>query len=169
MIRPIAPRTLVRAASLATWNLGAWLLAGTTAFADPLDYDSYVRQDPRDFWMSRGDFGWLLMDYGLFALSIVAAGWVARKRPDLWLAVERRLRAPLAALRAAADARGGWDSVTGTLLHAGRILLGVLMLAAWVFVCQWLRHIGLGALAMAGLALAGLVLVRSLRAAEHPA
>jgi len=46
------------------------------AFADPLDYDeAYVRQLMTP-WISNGDFGWLLVDYGLFALFLIMLGWL---------------------------------------------------------------------------------------------
>ena len=41
-------------------------------------------------------------------------------------------------------------------------------LAAWIFFCQWLKHHGLGALAMIGLAFVALLLVRIIKGSEKP-
>lgn len=40
-------------------------------------------------------------------------------------------------------------------------------LAGWVFFCQWLKHVGLGALAMIGLAFVALLLVRIIKGNER--
>jgi len=44
------------------------------AFADPLDYDEAYTHHPITHWMSHADFGWLLVDYGLFAVFLIMIG-----------------------------------------------------------------------------------------------
>ena len=143
-----------------------WMLALSPmrVSADPLDFDSYTRQNPRDFWMSRGDLGWLLLDYGLFALSVILVAWLLRRRPGAWRRLESALYAPFAAIKGRGAMSGGWSTLSGVALYIIHAVLVFLALAAWVFVCQWLRHMGLGAFSMAGLALIGLLLVRALAA-----
>ena len=140
------------------------VLSPLRALADPLDYDSYTRQNPRDFWMSRGDLGWLVLDYGLFAISVILVAWLLRRRPEAWRRLESALYAPFVAVKSRGAMAGGWSTLSGMSLYILHAMFVFLALAAWIFVCQWLRHIGLGAFSMAGLALIGLLLVRALSA-----
>ncbi|RMH52739.1 MAG: hypothetical protein D6682_01360 [Zetaproteobacteria bacterium] len=132
-----------------------------SALADPLDQgEGYATRGVAPSMLDRGDVALLLVDYGVFALAVVALGWVALRRPGLLLRLEQYLRAPFAAIFAAAGRAGG---VAGIVLHLIGVMVVLLALAVWIFACQWLKHAGLGALSMVGLALLALVLVRAIR------
>ncbi len=148
-------------------KIGLWLLLAcwpAALSADPLDKgEAYTtRQGPPD-WMDQIDFALLIVDYGIFALSIIALGWVLLKKPAYLNRLERWLLSPLRAIFSTAKRRGGISEV---LLQTVGGLTAFLSLAAWVFFCQWLKHEGLGALSMIGLAFAALMLVRLLKGNE---
>lgn len=138
------------------------LLLDIRAYADPLDYDEAYTHRPITHWMSHGDFGWLLVDYGLFALFLILLGWLLYAKPAYWQRVENVIRAPFARINRMANARGGFNSTLGILIYCINTLLIFLTLAAWILFCQWIKHEGLGGISMAGLALAAVFLVRAL-------
>ncbi len=136
-----------------------------TAYADPLDRgEAYTtRQGPPD-WMNGVDLTWLIVDYGLFAVVIIALGWVLMRRPHLFAGFESALKAPFAALLA------GAVHLPVILRELAQGIVGLMVLAlivAWVLLCQWLSHIGMGGLSMAGLALEAVILVRLIRGGER--
>ncbi|OIO66249.1 MAG: hypothetical protein CO186_09450 [Zetaproteobacteria bacterium CG_4_9_14_3_um_filter_49_83] len=145
----------------------AWVFGflPSLAFADPLDKgEAYTeRQEPPD-WMDGIDFTWLIVDYGLFALAVIGLGWLLLKRAAWFTAFERVLFSPFRFLLRLASrlpviARELLQGITG--------LLVLLLIVAWVFLCQWLSHHELGAIAMAGLALEAVILVRLIKGTER--
>jgi len=136
-----------------------------TLWADPLDRgEAYTTRAGPPEWMDNIDFGLLLVDYGIFALTLIGLGWLLFKRPDYLLRLESVIRAPFAAIFVAAKRAGG---VTEFMLQMLGGVAVFVALVAWVFFCQWLKHVGLGALAMAGLAFVALLLVRMIKGNER--
>lgn len=135
-------------------------------FADPFDKgEAYTtRQGPPE-WMDSVDFGLLLVDYGVFALMVIALGWLFVKKPTYLNRLESLIRSPFRAIFHTAQCAGG---VNKLILQVFGGLLMFLSLSAWVFFCQWLKHEGLGALSMIGLAFAAFMLVRLLKGDEKP-
>jgi len=136
------------------------------AYADPLDKgEAYTtRKGPPD-WMSGVDFTWLLVDYGLFALAIIGLGWLLVKRPEHFARFEAILCLPFRALLS------GAAKLPILLRELAQGLVGlsaVLLVVAWVILCQWLSHHGFGGLSMAGLALEAVILVRLIKGREKP-
>ncbi len=147
-------------------TLGLLLLIPTPLMADPLDRgEAYTTRGAPPQWMDNIDLGLLLLDYTIFGVTVAALGWLLMKKPTLLLRLENRVRTPFAAIFRAADHAGG---VAGLLLQLVGTVVVFLALAAAVFVCQWLKHIGLGAISMAGLGLLALLLVRVIRGGESP-
>ncbi len=143
----------------------ATTLGASSSWADPLDTgEAYVDRAAPPAWMDKIDFGLLLVDYGIFALTIVAMGWLLIKRSDLLSRLESRIFAPFSAIFAAAKRVGGVGELLLQMVGGMALFLA---LAAWVFFCQWLKHVGLGALSMAGLALVALLLVRMIKGKER--
>jgi len=135
-----------------------------TALADPLDRgEAYTTRSGPPQWMDNVDLGLLLVDYGIFALTLIGLGWLLFKKPEYLTRLEAVVRAPFAAIFAVARRTGG---VTEFVLQLFGGIAVFIALAAWVFFCQWLKHIGLGALAMIGLAFAALMLVRLIKGNE---
>ena len=137
-----------------------------TAFADPMDKgEAYTtRQGPPE-WMDGIDFTWLLVDYGVFALIVVALGWVLTKRISMFERFEAVIYWPFSKLMSLASHL----PIILRELGQGIVGLGILLLVvAWVMFCQWLYHYGLGAVSMAGLALEAVLLVRVIRQGEKP-
>ena len=141
------------------------LLPGV-AFADPLDRgEAYTtRQGPPE-WMDGIDFTWLLVDYGLFALAIVGLGWLLMKRPEQFARFEAVVCWPFSQLLKLAS---HLPVVLRELVQGITWLLVVLLVVAWVILCQWFSHQGFGAIAMAGLALEAVILVRVIKSGEKP-
>jgi len=143
-------------------------LLPTSLLADPLDRgEAYTMRSGPPEWMDNVDLGLLLVDYGIFALTLVALGWLLFKKPDYLHRLESLVRAPFSAIFTAAKRVGG---VTEFMLQMIGGLAVFVALAVWVFFCQWLKHVGLGALAMIGLAFVALLLVRMIKGneREHP-
>ncbi len=142
----------------------AWI---GTAWADPLDAgEGYaLRGGPPD-WMDSVDFGWLIVDYGLFALTVGLLGWLMFAHPARALRWRDALAMPWRALFRAAEALpfGLRELAQGLAVAAA-----LLAVAAWVFFCQWLSSMHLGALAMAGLAMLAVFLVSLMRDGGKPA
>jgi len=145
------------------------LIAGLmpiTALADPLDKgEAYTtRKGPPD-WMSGIDFTWLLVDYGVFAIMVFGLGWVLVKRIALFERFESVIRWPFSFLFSLASHL----PIILRELMQGLVGLAILfVIVAWVIFCQWLSHMGLGAVSMAGLALEAVVLVRAIKQIEKP-
>ncbi|MDX8413042.1 MAG: hypothetical protein R8J85_03050 [Mariprofundales bacterium] len=146
--------------------LAAMLLAGNTqAMADPLDRgEAYTTRQTPPEWMDSVDFGLLLVDYGVFALTLIGLGWLLLKKPHLLYRLETVVRAPFSAIFAAAKDAGG---VLEYVLQLFGIVSIFVALGVAVFFCQWLNHIGLGALSMIGLAFVALLLVRMIKGSEQ--
>jgi len=144
------------------------LFAGSaTAMADPLDQgEAYTMRSGPPEWMDNVDLGLLLVDYGIFALTLVALGWLLFKKPNLLYRLESIVRTPFAFIFAAAKRAGG---VMEFILQIVGGIAVFMALAAWVLFCQWLKHMGLGALAMIGLAFVALLLVRLIKGNERDA
>jgi len=137
-----------------------------TAYADPLDQgEAYVTRQGAPKWMDGVDFTWLLLDYGLFAVAIIALGWVVMKRPESFARFENVLTAPFRMLLHLAACL---PIVLRELMQGMVGLLVIVLVMAWVVLCQWFSHIGFGALAMAGLALEAVILVRLIKRGEKP-
>ncbi|OIO70217.1 MAG: hypothetical protein COW19_08140 [Zetaproteobacteria bacterium CG12_big_fil_rev_8_21_14_0_65_55_1124] len=141
-------------------------LMPTAAFADPLDKgEAYTtRQGPPE-WMDGVDLSWLLVDYGIFALMIVAIGWVLTKRITAFERFESVIRWPFSQMLKLAShlpiiLRELAQGITGLII--------LFLIVAWVIFCQWLKHQGLGAISMAGLALEAVILVRLIKQGEKP-
>ncbi len=142
--------------------MAAWLPA--VALADPLDRgEAYTERGAPPDWMDGVDFGWLLVDYGVFAIVVVAFGWVLLRRPQWFEQFEALLSAPFGMLFRAAS---GLPVLLRELAQGliGLVILGLVV--GWVFFCQWLSHHHLGAIAMAGLALLAVILVRLVKRSE---
>jgi len=145
-------------------SLGA--LLPFTAFADPLDKgEAYTtRQGPPE-WMDGIDFTWLLVDYAVFALIVIALGWVLTKRIKLFESFENTICWPFNQLLALASKL----PIIFREFAQGIVGLTVLfMVVAWVMFCQWLYHYGFGAISMAGLAFEAVILVRLIKRGEKP-
>ncbi len=140
--------------------IAAALLLDIRAFADPLDYDEAYTHRSVAPWMTNSDFGWLLVDYGLFALFLITLGWLLYARPTYWRRVENVIRYPFAHINSMARARGGFENKLGILIYSINTLFIFLTLSIWIFLCQWVKHEGFGAISMAGLALVSVFLVR---------
>jgi len=141
------------------------LLLPLAAHADPLDTgEAYTTRKGPPEWMDGVDFTWLVVDYGLFALAVVLLGWLLLRRPQLFARFEDAIRWPFGRLLGLASRLpvGLRELAQGITL-----LIALLLVAAWVMFCQWLSHVGLGALAMAGLALLAVVLVRLIKRSEQ--
>ncbi|HKI61142.1 MAG TPA: hypothetical protein VKA31_02505 [Mariprofundaceae bacterium] len=144
----------------------AALLLPVTAFADPLDKgEAYTtRKEPPD-WMTGVDISWLLVDYGLFALAVIALGWLLVKKPEQFARFEAIICLPFRTLLKGAAKL----PILLRELAQGLVGLGaVLLVVAWVILCQWLKHHGFGGLSMAGLALEAVILVRLIKGTEKP-
>ena len=142
------------------------MLLPLPAYADPLDQgEAYVTHQGAPVWMDGIDFAWLLVDYGMFAIAIITLGWVLMKRPASFERFESMFTAPFRRLlRMAARL----PVVLRELVQGVVGLLVILLIVAWVVLCQWFSHIGFGALAMAGLALEAVILVRLIKRGEKP-
>jgi len=135
------------------------------AMADPLDRgEAYTMRSGPPEWMDNVDLGLLLVDYGIFALTLIGLGWLLFKKPDYLYRLESVVRAPFAAIFTAAKRAGG---ITEFMLQLFGGFAVFISLGVWVFFCQWLKHIGLGALAMIGLAFVALLLVRIIKGSER--
>jgi len=137
-------------------------------WADPLDQgEAYAARQGPPVWMDNVDLSLLLVDYGIFALLVVALGWAVVKYPQRFVTFETIMLKPILAIFLLAKRVGGVGEI---LLQMIGGLAGFILAAAWVFFCQWLKSIGLGAFSMAGLALLALMLVRMIRGKEreHP-
>jgi len=138
----------------------------STAWADPLDKgEAYTTRAGPPEWMDGVDVGLLLINYGVFALSVIGLGWVLFKKPVYLKQLEAKVLYPFKRIFALAKRQGGFVEI---LLQTLGGLAAFLALAGWVFFCQWLKHEGLGALSMFGLAFAALMLVRLLKGDEKP-
>jgi len=147
-------------------RLSVFLLACRPALslADPLDAgEAYVSRGGAPEWMDKTDFGLLLVDYGVFALAIVLLGWMIFKRPQYLFRLESFVRYPFHMIFLAAKRRAGGVEFLLQMLGG---LAAFAALAAWFFFCQWLKHQGLGALSMVGLAFAAFILVRVIKGNE---
>lgn len=141
------------------------LLMPIMAFADPLDTgEAYTTRKGPPEWMDGVDFTWLLLDYVLFGLAVVLIGWLLIRRPEQFGRFEACIRWPFASLF---ELSSRLPVVLRELLQFVTILFALLITAAWVMLCQWLNHLHLGALAMAGLALLAVILVRSIKRSEQ--
>jgi len=138
----------------------AALLLDVRAFAGPLGYDESSVHRLMMPWTSNGDFGWLLVDYGLFALFLITLGWLLYAKPTYWYRIENVIRYPFARINRMARAHGGFNRKLGILIYSINTLLIFLTLAIWIFLCLWVKHAGFGAIFMAGLALVSVFLVR---------
>ena len=143
---------------LACWPQLLW--------ADPLDKgEAYTTRAGPPQWMDGGDVAFLLVNYGIFALSLIGLGWVLFKKPEYMNWLESKVLYPFKAIFALAKRQGGFAEI---LLQTLGGLAAFLALAGWVFFCQWLKHEGFGAISMFGLAFAALMLVRLLKGSEQP-
>jgi len=134
--------------------------------ADPLDAgEAYTTRGGAPEWMDKVDLGLLLVDYGIFALAIIAMGWLLLKRPQYLYRLESLVRYPFQMIFTAATRCGGMIEFILQLFGGLAVFL---TLASWIFFCQWLKHLGLGALSMVGLAFAALILVRMIKGKESP-
>ena len=141
------------------------LLIPLPLMADPLDRgEGYTTKSAPPQWMDSIDFGMLLVDYTLFAVILVALGWLFFKQTEKIERIERWLHRPFAAIFTAATRAGGFTEIVLQVIGAFMIFIA---LASWVFFCQWLKHFGLGALSMAGLGLMALLLVRAIKGGER--
>jgi len=146
-------------------SLLAFMLFSGSALADPLDRgEAYTTRSGPPEWMDNVDLGLLLVDYGIFALTLIGLGWLLFNKPEYLARLESVVRAPFAAIFSAAKHAGGIAEFVLQLF--GGIAVFV-TLGAWVFFCQWLKHIGLGAFSMIGLAFAALLLVRMIKGKEQ--
>jgi len=136
------------------------------AQADPLDRgETYTsRQGPPE-WIDGVDVSWLLVDYGVFALIIIALGWTLGKRISAFERFESVVRWPFGLLFRLAS---GMPVILRELVQGVGGLFALAGVVAWVMFCQWLKHIDLGAIAMAGLALEAVILVRLIKQDEKP-
>jgi len=134
------------------------------AMADPLDTgEAYTTRSGPPQWMDTVDLSLLLVDYGIFALTLIGLGWLLFKKPAYLARLELVIRTPFAAIFAAAKRAGG---ITEIMLQLFGGIVIFLALAVWVLFCQWLKHIGLGAFSMVGLAFVALLLVRMIKGHE---
>jgi len=136
------------------------------AYADPLDRgEAYVTRKGPPEWMDGIDFTWLVVDYVFFAVAIIALGWLVMKRPESFARFENILMAPFRMLLQMAACL---PIVLREFVQGIVGLLVIFLIMVWVVFCQWLSHMGFGALAMAGLALEAVVLVRLIKRGEKP-
>jgi hypothetical protein len=141
-----------------------WLLPSMAA-ADPLDTgEAYTMRKGPPEWMDGVGFTWLLVDYALFAAVVALIGWLLMRRPELFARFEKGIRWPFAGLLGLASR---FPAGLRELLQVTTYLSVLLLVVGWVMFCQWLNHIHLGAVAMAGLALLAVILVRTIRRSEE--
>ncbi|MDQ6971833.1 MAG: hypothetical protein Q9M30_04225 [Mariprofundaceae bacterium] len=137
------------------------------AFADPLDTgEAYTTRQAPPEWMDGVDLSWLLVDYGLFALVIIALGWILMRKKEAFEGFENVLRWPFSRLLGLA---ARLPVVLRELAQGIVGLMVIFLVVAWVIFCQWLSHKGLGGLSMAGLALEAVILVRLVKRGERAA
>ncbi len=146
--------------------LCALLALPATALADPLDAgEAYTTRKEPPEWMDSVDFSLLIVDYGLFAVALIAMGWVVYRRPQYLDMIDACFLKPFTFIFDTASRLGGVAEFFLQLLGAAAALL---VLVSWVFGCQWLKHQGFGAFSMIGLAFAAIMLVRLIRKYEAP-
>jgi len=134
------------------------LLYPTALFADPLDKgEAYTSNPGPPEWIDSVDFGLLLVDYGVFALFIIAIGWSLSRKPHYLQRIESFIWHPFHAIFSAAKRSGPVMEFVLQLLGGLAVFFTV---AIWVLICQWFKAQGLGAIAMAGLGFVALLLVR---------
>jgi len=140
------------------------LVNSMLAAADPLDQgEAYTTRSTPPQWMDNIDLSLLLLDYGIFAMALIALGWLLFKKPDHLLRLERWVHRPFRAIFTAAKKAGGVTEFVLQVIGGAAIFV---TLVSWVFFCQWLKHVGIGALAMIGLALLAVLLVRAIKNSE---
>jgi len=107
--------------------------------------------------MDGGGLAWVLLDYGLFALGIVAIGWLLINKKELFVRVESTIYQPFRALLAIAE---GLPTIPKQILQGITYFAVLLLVIIWTIVCQWLNHHSFGGLAMLGLSFEAVLLVR---------
>ncbi len=126
----------------------AALFVAAPVWADPLDaMEGYAERGAPPAIPGVGGVAVWVFDYALFAVLVVGLGWLLVRHAGRWARAEARVRASFAALRACCGRIAAWAA-------------GAFAVAGWIFLCQWLDAHGLSALAMGGLALLALEVVR---------
>ena len=106
----------------------AWLslLAGARVWADPLDaMEGYAERGTPPVIPGAESVALWVLDYALFALVVVALGWMFVRRGGAWARMEAKAQAWLAAIRGCCGRVAAW-------------VAGLLAVAGWIFFCQWL-------------------------------
>jgi len=133
------------------WMLLIFLTVGDAAMADPFDADEgYVNRGAPDM-LGYAGLGMLMLNYVLFGVAAVVFG-KALVANTAWLQyVSRVFSKPWSF-----GVRKQWKDGR----HWADIPLTVILMVLWIFICQWFNEFGLGAVAMIGLALMAVLLLR---------
>ncbi|MDQ6974851.1 MAG: hypothetical protein Q9M10_08180 [Mariprofundaceae bacterium] len=134
--------------------LALLIVYGDTAMADPFDAgEGYVNRGAPDM-LGYAGLTMLMLNYVLFGLAAVVFGkGLAKKTP--WLVHMSRIFEKPWSFGIQKEERDD--------RHWADIPLTVLLMVLWIFLCQWFNEFGLGAIAMIGLALMAVFVLRMLK------
>jgi len=136
------------------WMLLIYFACGDVAIADPFDADEgYVNRGAPDMLGYTG-LAMLMLNYVLFGVAAVVFG-KALVAKAAWLQYVSRFFAKPWSF----GVRKQWQQGR----HWADIPLTVLLMVLWIFLCQWFNEFGLGAVAMIGLALMSVLLLKMLK------
>jgi len=136
------------------WMLLLFLTVGDTAMADPFDADEgYVNRGAPDM-LGYAGLGMLMLNYVLFGVAAVVFGKALFANAP-WLQYVSRVFSKPWSFGVQKHWQGG--------RHWADIPLTVILMVVWIFICQWFNEFGLGAVAMIGLALMSVLLLKMLK------
>jgi len=130
------------------------MVYGDTAMADPFDADeAYVNRGAPDM-LGYAGLAMLMLNYVLFGIAAVVFGkGLAKKTP--WLLKVSQIFAKPWSFGVQKEERDD--------RHWADMPLTVVIMVLWIFLCQWFNEFGLGAVAMIGLALMAVLVLRMLK------
>jgi len=136
------------------WMLLLLMVCGDAAMADPFDADEgYVNRGAPDM-LGYAGLAMLMLNYVLFGLAAVVFGKaLANKAP--WMKHISRIFSKPWSFGVQKEVRDD--------RHWADIPLTVVLMILWIFLCQWFNEFGLGAVAMIGLALMAVLVLRMLK------
>jgi len=130
------------------------MVGGDMCWADPFDDgEAYVNRGAPEM-LGMAGLAMMMLNYVLFGLAVVIFGKAMINRTP-WL----ELIAKSFARPWSYGVKGVWQNQR----HALDMPLMIAILVAWIFLCQFFNEMGLGVLAMIGLALMAVVFLRMLK------
>jgi len=136
------------------WMVLMLVAFGDAAMADPLDAgEAYVNRGAPDMLGYTG-LAMLMLNYVLFGVAAVVFGKALFANAPWLLYISRVFAKPWSF-----GVRKQWQPGR----HWADIPLTVVLMIVWIFICQWFNEFGLGAVAMIGLALMAVLLLRMMR------